>query len=73
MSDPYPSSAVSSSPAEKPESEPTSLKVILWKGAYDFRNVFLYPLCAGIMTGLGFAVGKRMGEIYFYGRSSRSS
>lgn len=36
-------------------------------GMSDLKNVVLYPLCAGIMTGIGFAAGKRVGERYFYG------
>lgn len=61
------------SPSEDPDPSELSLKRVLISGAYDFRNVFLYPLLTGIMTGLGFAVGKRVGEIYFYGNSPKSS
>lgn len=38
----------------------------LLRGMSDFKNVFFYPLCSGIMTGVGYSVGKRVAEAYFY-------
>ncbi len=43
------------------------IKEQIWRGLCDFKNVFLYPLCTGIMTGVGFMAGKKIGERYFYG------
>lgn len=45
---------------------------LLSTGATDFRVVFFYPLCTGIMTGVGFIMGKRLGEKYFYGGVGKS-
>lgn len=42
-----------------------SAKSVLMAGVIDFTNVFFYPLCTGIMTGVGFIVGKRIGERMF--------
>ena len=44
-----------------------TIKEQIMNGLIDFKNVFLYPLCTGIMTGVGFIAGKRLGERYFYG------
>lgn len=38
----------------------------LLRGMADFKNVFFFPLCTGIMTGVGFTVGKKLAESYFY-------
>lgn len=46
------------------------LKSLLKTGATDFRLVFFYPLCTGVMTGVGFILGKRLGERYFYPNTS---
>jgi hypothetical protein len=43
----------------------------LKRGMCDFKNVFLYPLCTGLMTGIGFVAGKRVAERYFYGPSCK--
>lgn len=44
-----------------------NVKDALCRGLTDLKNVVLYPLCTGIMTGVGFIAGKRLGERYFYG------
>lgn len=44
-----------------------SMKSAVCRGLNDLKNVVLYPLCTGIMTGVGFIAGKRLGERYFYG------
>jgi hypothetical protein len=36
-------------------------------GLKDVKNVVLYPLCTGVMTGVGFIAGKRLAERYFNG------
>lgn len=42
------------------------IKEQIWRGLSDFKTVFIFPLCTGIMTGVGFMAGKKMGERYFY-------
>lgn len=48
------------------------MKEHVLRGLVDFKNVFLYPLCTGVMTGVGFIAGKRLGERYFYGTQRAS-
>ena len=48
------------------------IKAQIIQGLIDFKNVFFYPLCTGIMTGVGFIAGKRLGERYFYGSQKPS-
>ena len=45
----------------------------VWRGLIDIKNVFLFPLCSGIMTGVGFIAGKKLAEGYFYGGSVAKS
>lgn len=45
----------------------TDMSTLLRRGLHDLKTVFFYPLCIGICTGVGFTVGKRLGENYFYG------
>lgn len=71
------SPAADRAPAAAPPSDDAScasakLKSLIQTGATDFRVVFLYPLCTGIMTGVGFILGKRLGEKYFYGGVGKS-
>lgn len=54
------------------KSKSSNIKDIITTGVHDFRIVFLYPLCTGIMTGVGFILGKRIGEKYFYGGVGKS-
>ncbi len=49
------------------------LKEQVWRGLLDIKNVFLFPLCSGIMTGVGFVAGKKLAEGYFYGGSAAKS
>lgn len=73
MNDPtFPAPYVNASDQVDDSSGP-SYKDALISGVTDFRNVFLYPLCTGIMTGIGFVVGKRLGESYFYGSSPKTA
>lgn len=38
----------------------------LRSAALDTKNVVVYPLVTGVMTGIGFAAGKRVAERYLY-------
>lgn len=62
-----------STPSSKTDDGVPSMKSMLISGAIDFRTVFLYPLCTGIMTGVGFVLGKRLGESYFDSAMKASS
>lgn len=48
------------------EHDGEEIKRMAKKGFTDFKNVFLYPLLTGVMTGVGFIAGKKLAEAYFY-------
>ena len=50
--------------------EEHDMETMMKKGFVDFKNVFLYPLLTGVMTGVGFIAGKKMAEAYFYPQAS---
>lgn len=65
-----PSSAVQPSGKDTNESNGSFglFKKYVVSGTQEFRQIFLYPMCSGIMTGVGFTVGKHFAEIYFFGK-----
>lgn len=64
---------------DAPEKAPASaydydeIKEQIWRGLGDFKTVFVFPLCTGIMTGVGFMAGKKMGERYFYAAAQKGA
>lgn len=51
----------------------TEVKEQVYRGLIDFKNVFLFPLCTGIMTGVGFIAGKKLAEGWFYPKEKAAS
>lgn len=51
-----------------PTSGLCKVKNILVNSTQDLRTIFFYPLVQGLMTGIGFTVGKHVAEVYFFGK-----